>query len=45
MTNAETVYVFIGALIAASLLVLLILWIYIKLRKTNATINFYRISF
>jgi flagellar biogenesis protein FliO len=30
MTNAETVYFFIGALIAVSLLVLLGLWLYMK---------------
>jgi hypothetical protein len=30
MTNAETVYLFIGSLIAGSLIVLLALWLYIQ---------------
>lgn len=32
MTNAETVYLFIGSLIAISLLVLVVLWLYIRYR-------------
>jgi peptidoglycan biosynthesis protein MviN/MurJ (putative lipid II flippase) len=32
MTNAEIVYLFIGSLIAASLVVLLWLWFYVKHR-------------